>query len=164
MQIGVSEYILKKREAAWYLKKALRVSVIGTVILCQLQLFSGLYLCWCWRYTMRGKNVNSFLHLALDITWTCTGYFFTPLNTDVCLYLHPQQDMKRSQIPKGKGSWLNFRNILVENSALLPSHQSMLHFSLSCFSRLQMLSSEVVCIIWNTKKWFNSFCESSLCN
>lgn len=53
---------------------------------------------------MRARSVNSFLCLVLDITQTCAGYFFTPSSTDACLHLHAQQDMKRIQIPKWKGS------------------------------------------------------------
>lgn len=113
-QTGVSQHILKERAAAWHIKKALHGSVMGTVILCQLQLFSGLYKCWSWKYIMRGKSVNSFLCLVLDITWTCVGYFFTPSSTDVCLYLHTLQDMKRSQIPKGKRSWLPTSEIFLQ--------------------------------------------------
>lgn len=87
-QTGVSQHILKETAVAWYMKKALHASVIGTVILCQLQLFSVLYKCWSWKYIMRGRSVNSFLCLVIDITWTCAGYFFTPSSTDVRLYMH----------------------------------------------------------------------------
>lgn len=123
-QTRFSQPILKERDSIWH-KKALHGAVIGTVTRCQLQLFSGLYKCWSWKYIMRSKGVNNFSCLVLDITWTCAGYFFTPSSSDVCLYLHAQQN--KSGPKKERIMTAYFRNTPAVNSPLLHSYQRVLN-------------------------------------
>lgn len=120
-QTSFSQHILKDRASVWQKKPCM---CHRNCHYCQLQLFSGLCKCWSWKYIMRSKGVNSFSCLVLDITWTCAGYFFTPSSTDVCLYLHAQQD--KSGPKKESITTVYFRNTPAVNSALLHSYQRVL--------------------------------------